>query len=43
MDRTGGQMRNAIGIGKYDPSLTLAFRLTRLFGMKFEEIFSDRS
>jgi putative transcriptional regulator len=32
---------NAIETGKYDPSLPLAFRLARLFGMRIEEIFLD--
>jgi len=33
------QTVNAIETGKYDPSLPLAFRLARLFGMPIEEIF----
>jgi putative transcriptional regulator len=32
---------SAIETGKYDPSLPLAFRLARLFGMRIEEIFLD--
>jgi putative transcriptional regulator len=32
---------NAIETGKHDPSLPLAFRLARLFGMAIEEIFED--
>jgi putative transcriptional regulator len=32
---------NAIETGKYDPSLTLAFRLARVFEMPIEAIFSD--
>jgi len=32
---------NAIEGGKFDPSLPLAFKLARLFGMRIEEIFSD--
>ena len=35
------QSVNAIETGKFDPSLTLAFRLSRLFGMRIEEIFRD--
>lgn len=35
------QAVNAIETGKYDPSLPLAFKLGRLFGMPIEEIFSD--
>ena len=27
--------------GKYDPSLPLAFKISRAFGMPIEEIFSD--
>jgi putative transcriptional regulator len=33
------QTVNAIETGKYDPSLPLAFRLSRLFGKSIEEIF----
>ncbi|HEV7668965.1 MAG TPA: helix-turn-helix transcriptional regulator [Thermoanaerobaculia bacterium] len=33
------QTVNAIEIGKYDPSLPLAFRISRLFKMSIEEIF----
>jgi putative transcriptional regulator len=36
------QSVNAIETGKYDPSLPLAFRLARLFGMAIEEIFFDQ-
>lgn len=36
------QAVNAIEVGKYDPSLPLAFKLARLFDMKIEEIFDDR-
>lgn len=32
---------NAIETGKYDPSLSLAFRIARLFQMPIEEIFND--
>jgi putative transcriptional regulator len=35
------QTINAIETGKFDPSLTLAFRAARLFGMRIEEIFRD--
>jgi putative transcriptional regulator len=35
------QSVNAIETGKFDPSLPLAFRLARLFGMRIEEIFTD--
>jgi putative transcriptional regulator len=35
------QSVNAIETGKYDPSLPLAFRLARLFGVRIEEIFED--
>ena len=35
------QTVNAIEVGKYDPSLPLAFHIARLFGQKIEEIFID--
>lgn len=35
------QAVNAIETGKHDPSLPLAFRISRLFEMKIEEIFHD--
>ena len=35
------QTVNAIETGKFDPSLPLAFRAARLFGMLIEEIFRD--
>lgn len=35
------QAVNAIETGKYDPSLPLAFKLSRLFGVPIEEIFDD--
>jgi putative transcriptional regulator len=35
------QAVNAIETGKHDPSLPLAFRIARLFGMSIEEIFDD--
>ena len=34
------QTVNAIEKGKYDPSLPLAFRISRLFGISIEEVFS---
>jgi putative transcriptional regulator len=33
------QTVNAIETGKYDPSLPLAFRISRVFGTPIEEIF----
>lgn len=35
------QAVNAIETGKYDPSLPLAFKIGRLFGLAIEEIFDD--
>jgi putative transcriptional regulator len=35
------QAVNAIETGKHDPSLPLAFRLARLFGLTIEAIFDD--
>lgn len=35
------QSVNAIETGKYDPSLPLAFKLARLFGMRIEEVFEE--
>jgi putative transcriptional regulator len=35
------QAVNAIETGKYDPSLPLAFKLARLFGLAIEDIFHD--
>ncbi len=32
---------NAIENGKFDPSLPLAFRIARLFGLAIEEVFQD--
>jgi putative transcriptional regulator len=37
------QTVNAIETGKYDPSLPLAFRLARLFGLPIEDIFHDEA
>jgi putative transcriptional regulator len=35
------QSVNAIETGKYDPSLPLAFKISRLFGQPIEAIFAD--
>nr|WP_243850717.1 helix-turn-helix transcriptional regulator [Rhizomicrobium electricum] len=35
------QSVNAIETGKFDPSLPLAFRIGRLFGLKVEDVFED--
>ncbi len=35
------QSVNAIETGKYDPSLPLAFRIARIFGLSIEEVFMD--
>jgi len=35
------QTINAIEKGKFDPSLPLAFKAARLFGMPIEDIFQD--
>ncbi len=35
------QTVNALETGKYDPSLPLAFRIARLFGLPIEAIFDD--
>ncbi|MCO5226346.1 MAG: helix-turn-helix transcriptional regulator [Thermomicrobiales bacterium] len=35
------QAINAIETGKFDPSLPVAFRIARLFGMKIEDVFCD--
>jgi putative transcriptional regulator len=37
------QTVNAIETGKYDPSLPLAFKLSRLFRKSIEEIFQDEA
>ena len=37
------QTVNAIEKGKFDPSLPLAFKLARLFGLSIEEIFEDEA
>lgn len=36
------QTINAIEKGKFDPSLPLAFKVARLFGLPIEEIFEDQ-
>ena len=36
------QTVNAIEKGKFDPSLPLAFKVARLFGMSIEDIFQDQ-
>ena len=41
--RSSRQTVNAIETGKYDPSLPLAFRLARLFGLSIEDIFQDQA
>lgn len=35
------QTVNALEKGKFDPSLPLAFKAARLFGLSIEEIFQD--
>jgi len=35
------QTVNAIETGKYDPSLPLAFKISRLFDQPIEQIFED--
>jgi len=35
------QAVNAIETGKYDPSLPLAFKISRLFDLPIEQIFDD--
>ena len=35
------QSVNAIETGKYDPSLPLAFKIARLFGLGIEQVFDD--
>ena len=37
------QSVNAIETGRYDPSLPLAFKIARLFGLTIEDIFTDES
>lgn len=35
------QTVNALERGRYDPSLPLAFRIARLFGVKIEDVFRE--
>ena len=44
-DRLGvsRQSVNAIETGKYDPSLPLAFKIARVFGLSIEAIFQDEA
>jgi putative transcriptional regulator len=35
------QTVNALETGRFDPSLPLAFRISRLFGLPIEQIFFD--
>ena len=35
------QTINSIENGRYDPSLTLAFQISRAFGLPIEKIFDD--
>jgi putative transcriptional regulator len=37
------QTVNAIEKGKFDPSLPLAFKAARLFGLSIEDIFQDET
>ena len=37
------QSVNALETGKYDPSLPLAFKIARLFGLSIEQIFQDEA
>lgn len=37
------QTINAIEKGKFDPSLPLAFKISRLFNMAIEDIFQDEA
>ena len=37
------QTVNALETGKYDPSLPLAFKAARIFGLSIEEIFEDET
>ncbi|KYJ97845.1 helix-turn-helix transcriptional regulator [Microbacterium sp. p3-SID338] len=36
---TSRQTVNALEVGKYDPSLPLAFRIAAVFGLPIEQIF----
>lgn len=35
------QTVNAIETGRYDPSLPLAFKVARVFGLAIEQVFQD--
>lgn len=35
------QTINAIETGKFDPSLSLAFKISRLFNLRIEDIFQE--
>jgi putative transcriptional regulator len=37
------QTVNSLEVGKYDPSLPLAFKIARVFGRPIHEIFLDES
>ena len=37
------QTVNALETGRYDPSLPLAFRIARLFGLPIEDVFEPGS
>ena len=37
------QSINAIESGRYDPSLPLAFKISRLFDLSIEDIFDDEA
>lgn len=37
------QTVNAIEVGKFDPSLPLAFKVARLFGLAIEDIFQEEA
>jgi putative transcriptional regulator len=44
-EKTGVTRQTIIAIegGKYSPSLELAFRIARAFGVRLEEVFSDEA
>jgi putative transcriptional regulator len=37
------QTVNALETGKYDPSLPLAFKIAKVFGLQIEQIFLEES
>ena len=37
------QTVNSIEVGRYDPSLPLAFRIARVFAMRVEELFCEEN